>query len=108
MLESYRPSLVVAAFRLRLMSTPPPRPTHDLLICRESAPHQPPQQAAHLLHRQRNQLLSGRGPFSPPLPGVAFFCASVSAPTARITDRYACASIASVMWRYQPTQLRTS
>jgi hypothetical protein len=85
---------MVAALRPCLMSSPPAGPVQHGVGLVARRPHQAPEQPPHFGYRQRQQVGCFRSPFS--------------TAAARVTVKYACASKASVIWRYQPGQRRTS
>ncbi len=90
-------ALVMTAFGAKLMPPAPPGPVEELLRLGRFLPDQVINQASDFWHRQRQELGDQGAPFS------------ASAPRRdRTTATDASASIASVMWRYQPTQWRTS
>jgi hypothetical protein len=85
--------LVVTSFGPRLMASTPHGPAEDLLRRSERLPHETIDQASHF----RNGYWQESSVESP------FFSASSRA-RMRTTARYARASIASVICRYQPIQ----
>ena len=94
MFEAGEAGAIVAALRPRLMAAAPTGPAQHGICLVAGCPNQSPEQAPHFGHRQRQQV----GCFASP-----FFTAA-----ARVTVKYAWASKASVMCRYQPGQRRTS
>jgi len=92
-------ALVVAAAGLGLLASSPARPGQHGRGRRHGGPDEPPQEAAHLGHGQRDQRGGAQG-IAPPF--------SAPAARARTTVRNAWANSARVLWRYQPSQRRTS
>src|SRR5690606_33982552 len=96
-----------------LMSAPPKRPGQDESSIRDGGPEQATEQAANLgqaqrVGRPRWALKVARLPVGAGWNGSPPFCAAGSLAWARMTVRKACARQASVIWRYQPVQERTS
>jgi hypothetical protein len=79
-----------------LMPAAPAQPEAGGLAVKRLGPDQVPEQTAHFRHGERQQI------------GVEVDHAFFPPAAERITASQACASIASVMWRCQPVQERTS
>ena len=105
-----RPPRVMPTLGIGLMRATPPRPAEDVRCRRNDHPDQPPEQTANLRHTQaddRPRCALNACRLVGPVSG-AFFSTGTSATCARTTAKKACATHASVMWRYHPDQLRTS